>query len=79
MAEDVYKTQRIRVARMIEGLAPGSTVKFDESSSLIRFSVERGGVSLIPYSGEWAPAELAKKSDEWLRTLTAHLSDGKIR
>ena len=79
MPEDVYKTQRLRVERMIEGLAPGGALKFDESSNRIRFRVERGGVSLIPYSGEWEPAELAKKPDQWLRALLAHLSDGKIR
>jgi len=60
---------------MIEGLAPGATVEFDEGNILIRFRVQHGSVSLIPYSGMWEPAELAQKTDEWLRKLIHVLSD----
>lgn len=78
--KDTYAFQRSRVLRLLNELAPGKLVEFDEASSMIRFRVrdEILGVNLIETSGHWFPSEIADKSDEELRLMVKNLSNGRI-
>ena len=77
---DTYKFQSERIERLVRELQPGKAVKFDKTSTWIRFRVvdEQLGKSLTEVSGEWEPSELADKSDDWLKTFIKQLSNGKI-
>jgi hypothetical protein len=78
--KDTYHFQRARVMRIAEESAPGKTVEFDESATLIKFRIRDNtlGVNLTEPSGEWFPDELADKSDDWLRKFIKQLSNGKL-
>jgi hypothetical protein len=78
--EDTYDFQKTRITRICNELAPGKRVDFDKTTSWVKFKVRDDvlGVSLTEPSGEWAPSELADKSDEWLREFVKRLSNGKI-
>jgi hypothetical protein len=77
---DTYKFQRERIIRIVEELAPGRAVQFDDSSTFIRFRVRDPllNINLTEVSGEWLASELADKSDDRLRGLIRNLSGGKI-
>jgi hypothetical protein len=78
--EDTYDFQKARMTRICSELAPGKRVDFDKTTSWIKFKVRDDvlRISLTEPSGEWAPSELADKSDDWLRVFVRHLSNGKI-
>lgn len=78
--EDTYPFQRARVLRVINELAPGKIVEFDESTSMIRFRVRDPflNIDLTDAWPHWLPSELADKSDDELRLLVRNLSGGKI-
>ncbi len=77
---DTYEYQKERIVRIVEEIAPGKAVEFDEASTFIRFRVRDPilNINLTEVSGEWIPSELADKSDEWLRAFVRNLSNGKI-
>jgi hypothetical protein len=77
---DQYSVQRARVGRIVNELAPGKRVEFDEESTFIRFRVRDEGlrVNLTEVSGEWFADELAEKPDSWLRNFILRLSNGKL-
>lgn len=78
--KDTYEFQRARIVRIAAELAPGKTVEFDESSTLIKFRIRDNsvGVNLTEVSGEWFPDELADKSDDWLLRFIKQISNGKL-
>jgi len=78
--KDTYESQKVRIVRIVQELAPGKKVEFDEANTWIRFRVvdETACISLTEVSGEWEPSELADKSDDWLKTFIKQLSNGKI-
>ena len=78
--KDTYDFQRARIIRIVEELAPGKKVVFDEENTLIRFRIrdEGSGIDLTQPSGEWIPSVLADKSDDWLRSFVKQFSNGKI-
>lgn len=78
--KDTYKSQRARVERISQEMAPGKTVEFDDASTFIKFRIRdtAAGVNLTESSGEWFPDVLADKSDDWLRKFIKQLSNGKI-
>jgi hypothetical protein len=79
--KDSYEFQRARIIRIGNELAPGKRVQFDETTSSLRFRIRDQllGVTITESTGEWEPSELADKSDEWMRALLIHASNGKIR
>jgi hypothetical protein len=79
-AKDGYWFQRERLTRICNELAPGKLVEFDETNTFIKFRVrdEALRVDLTEPSGEWIPSVLADMSDNRLRALVKHLSNGKI-
>jgi hypothetical protein len=78
--KDSYAFQRKRIERIVNELAPGKRVEFDETSTFVKFRVrdDVAGVNLTEPSGEWFADELADKSDAWLRDFVIRLSNGKI-
>lgn len=65
---------------IVQELAPGERVTFDEDSAFIRFRVvdDALGITLIESSGEWLPSILAKNSDEEIKIFIHAVNDGKI-
>jgi hypothetical protein len=78
--QDTYEFQKERIVRIVQELAPGQKVEFDEANTWIRFRVvdETLRISLTEVSGEWEPSELADKSDDALKAFIKQLSNGKI-
>jgi hypothetical protein len=77
---DTYDFQKERIIRIVEELAPGKVVEFDDASTFIRFRVRDPflNINLTEVSGEWLPSELADKSEDWLRAFIESLANGKI-
>lgn len=77
---DTYEYQKERIIRIVEELAPGKVVEFDNASTFIRFRVRDPflNINLTEVSGEWLPSELADKSDDWLRKFIKNLANRKI-
>jgi hypothetical protein len=67
--------------RIVNELAPGKILEFDESSSMIRFRIRDSFLNLDLTNAwpHWLPRELAGKSDDELRQLIRALTGGKIR
>jgi hypothetical protein len=75
--EDSYGFQVDRLKRLVEERAPGKEFTYDETRSFIHFRITYLGTELVP-ARDWAPSELADKSDDELWTLIQHLSNGKL-
>lgn len=73
---DTYQFQKQRIIRIVEELAPGKMVEFDDASFFIRFRVRDPfmNIYLTEVSGEWIPSELADRSDDWLRQYITNLA-----
>jgi hypothetical protein len=73
---DTYQFQKQRIIRIVEELAPGKIVEFDDASIFIRFRVRDPfmNIHLTEASGEWIPSELADRSDDWLRQFITDLA-----
>ncbi|HLJ26502.1 MAG TPA: hypothetical protein VKY85_07315 [Candidatus Angelobacter sp.] len=79
-ATDTHEFQKERIIRIVDEMAPGKVVEFDDASTFIRFRVRDPflNINLTEVSGEWIPSELADKSDDWLRRFINSLANGKI-
>ena len=75
---DTYEFQKARIIRIVDELAPGKVVEFDDASIFIRFRVRDPflNIDLTDVSGEWLPCELDDKSDDWMRTFINGLAHG---
>jgi hypothetical protein len=75
---DTYEFQKQRIIRIVDELAPGKVVEFDDASIFIRFRVRDPflNINLTDASGEWLPCELDDKSDDWIRTFIRSLAHG---
>ena len=80
LEKDTYKFQCARIERISQEMAPGMTVEFDETVTVIKFRIRdrTAGVNLTEPSGDWFPDELADKSDAWVRKFIKQLGNGKI-
>jgi hypothetical protein len=79
-SKDTYEFQMARIIQVVEELAPGKAVEFDNDSTFIRFRVRDPflNINLTEVSGEWIPSELADKPDDWMRAFIKNLAAGKI-
>jgi hypothetical protein len=69
-SKDTYEFQKARIIQVVEELAPGKAVEFDNDSTFIRFRVRDPFLNI--------PSELADKPDDWMRAFIKNLAAGKI-
>ena len=79
--KDSYAFQKERLEAIAREVAPGKRLEFSNDSSRIKFVTRDPGAGawLTEDSGEWIPSELADRSDDYLRKMVRHLSNGKLR